>query len=168
MSDGNWLNMASVRAANRNLGEYFFSRDTMAFFASRVESPLYGGRFFLTGEKTYNGRAREYRVRRAANDGSIDTIGEPHAHKADARDLARTLAKLSDYDVASIREAGEALEAGQQACEYCKGPCESDCHASELVCLSPGYVEVYNDGSATVAGYNVSAEVLESLASAMG
>lgn len=90
-----------VMAANRNLGHYFFERDTMRFFQTRVGSTLYGGRLFVTSERddSYGSAAwdgqRRYTVRRANGDGSITTVGEfgQYASRAGANAAADRMAR---------------------------------------------------------------------------
>jgi len=45
------MSMADVRRLNREKGQYFFSRDTMKFFNSKVESDLIGDKYFVTSEQ---------------------------------------------------------------------------------------------------------------------
>jgi hypothetical protein len=92
--------MADVRDANRANGNFFFSRDTMRFFASKIESGLYGGRYFITSEKNFDGSQRFYTIREAKPDGDISTVGEFRAYRniEGARSRCREL----------VREAKEA------------------------------------------------------------
>lgn len=60
----------SIKNKNKAAGYFFFSRDTMKFFASKIESPLmYGGDtygYFVTSEKTgFESKKRHYKVRQA-------------------------------------------------------------------------------------------------------
>jgi len=95
--------IAHVKAANRNLGHYFFERDTMRFFQTRIGSTLYGGRYFVTSERdeaygsisaAWDGQ-RRYTVRRANGDGSITTVGEfgQYASSATANAAADRMAR---------------------------------------------------------------------------
>jgi hypothetical protein len=68
--------MAEIRRANRQLGHYFFSPETMRFFRSRVGREVIGGRYFVTSEQFDEVSPRLYTVRRANDDGSIDTASE--------------------------------------------------------------------------------------------
>ena len=52
---------------------------------------------------------------------------------------------LTQDDRDHIAETAAELRAGQNDCEYCGGPCESDCYNSETVMTSTGYYEVYPD-----------------------
>jgi hypothetical protein len=68
-------NMNEVKQANKYLGHHFFSPDTMKFFASKIESELYDNQCFITSEKKcFNDYNREYNVRQAREDGSIESI----------------------------------------------------------------------------------------------
>lgn len=75
---GPWSDMAGVKEANREAGMFFFSRDTMLFFDSRVESEVIAGRFFLTSEQFHDGTyhaPRKFTVRVVYDSGRIGTIG---------------------------------------------------------------------------------------------
>ena len=54
---------------------HFFSPGAVQGFGSRIESALYGGRYFVTSERTYNGNGRLYTVREATQD-DIVNVGE--------------------------------------------------------------------------------------------
>lgn len=79
---------------NKNIGQYWFSTDTMKLFKTRISSKIYGGKYFVTSDIfMYNKRL--YTVREAKPDGSIGTIGPfnrmtyKQAHKV-AKELAKT------------------------------------------------------------------------------
>lgn len=99
-----YMSMAGVRDANKRAGNHFFDRSAMRFFASRIESGLYGGRFFITSEQFQpsSGPAaeRRYTIREALATGEIRDVGEFQAHgsKEDARDECRRLASQRDGD----------------------------------------------------------------------
>lgn len=69
-------NMKQVMKANKDIGHHWFSKDTMRFFNSRVESELIEGKYFITSEDNFNRDARLYSVRIVNKDGTIDTVGE--------------------------------------------------------------------------------------------
>ena len=46
------MTIADVRQANKDAGYYFFSRDTMQFFGTRIESALYKNNTFITSDYT--------------------------------------------------------------------------------------------------------------------
>jgi hypothetical protein len=97
--------MADIRAANAAAGLFFFSRDTMRYFRSRVEGGPYcgpGGVFFLTSEQCGpHGRdGRSFTVRQFHPDtGRITTARDANGvdlkakHKEDARADARECAR---------------------------------------------------------------------------
>jgi hypothetical protein len=101
-------NAADLRAIADHAGSYFFSRDTMRFFKSRLLSGVYpangheateGAMFYFVTSEAYGDDPRHYTVRRAVlgshRDGlpaiDIDTVGEHHATPAEARRAAREL-----------------------------------------------------------------------------
>lgn len=71
--------ISQVKAANKAIGNHWFDRGSMRFFNTKIESKLYGGRYFITSEQfvgsTGAGR-RKYSIRYVNDDGSIDTVGE--------------------------------------------------------------------------------------------
>ena len=91
--------MSDVREAHKACGRFFFSRDTMRHWKSRVESQLYtgpGGQYFVTSEQFEDHGPRKFSVRSVKDSGcTIRTVGDFHTmlHKDDARDAAKKLAK---------------------------------------------------------------------------
>lgn len=65
--------------ANQDGGRYFFSRNAMRGFNSRVHDAVYGGCVFVTSERNdmpyCQPQPRVYTVRIAMEDGSIETYG---------------------------------------------------------------------------------------------
>jgi len=63
---------------------------------------------------------------------------------------------LTRDDLEHCAATARDLAAGLESCEYChpntSGPCESDCHASETIVVSRGYVDVYPDGDVVARG----------------
>ena len=56
--------MADVRKLDAEKGQFFFSKDNMGFFGSRIESKLCGERFFITSERVnFISDKRAYTVR---------------------------------------------------------------------------------------------------------
>lgn len=91
-----FLNIADVRRANKAKGHHWFDKATMEFFASRIESRLIAGRYFITSEKTgFDDETRAFSVRVAHDDGSINTLSEfqEYADLDAARAAVRLLAK---------------------------------------------------------------------------
>lgn len=76
--------ITEVKKANKNLGHYFFSKDTRKFFNSRIESSLLKHQYFITSEQfaDTNGNiidylfARLYTVRQVLPTGEIKTVGD--------------------------------------------------------------------------------------------
>lgn len=69
---GHFATIADVKAANEAAGCFFFSPRTMRFFNSRVDSRIYGGRFFVTSERQDADHPRLYTVREVGADGRVD------------------------------------------------------------------------------------------------
>jgi hypothetical protein len=73
-----YLSVTQIKRHNEDIGQHFFSPDTMRFFKSKVYEDLHLGRYFITSEMdryATNGQ-REYTIRLADGTGSIDTVGE--------------------------------------------------------------------------------------------
>jgi hypothetical protein len=83
--------IADIRAADRAAGGYFFSREAMRFFKSQVYRGVYGGKYFVTSEKSPH-NPRRYTVRRIDSEAVIWTASDEVATLADARALAREFA----------------------------------------------------------------------------
>lgn len=90
-----FASVADVRAANKIAGFYFFSRQTMKMFGSKIESALYAGTLFITSEEPWGGEVRHYTVRYTVPTGEVLTLeGASQLGSIDqARDIARTVAK---------------------------------------------------------------------------
>lgn len=86
--------IADIKQANEANGMFFFSKDTMRFFASKVYPTVYGGRFFVTSEKSsFDNLARQYRVREADEGGNIFTDDRIFATLEAARTYAKAKAQ---------------------------------------------------------------------------
>lgn len=77
--------IAELEELNRQNGGYWFSRDSMRFFGTRIESGVIRGRYFITSEQPPHG-SRKYSVRSFDAQGSVDTVGDfcSFRSKADA------------------------------------------------------------------------------------
>lgn len=87
-----------IRRANKDAGHYFFSPDTMRFFRSRVGFRIYpvkDGAFFVTSERYDDNAPRLYTVRRAYDDGRIETMGEFQGYGTSA-EANRAARKMQD------------------------------------------------------------------------
>lgn len=83
-----YLSMADVKRANKQIGNYWFSPDTMRFFNSRIESGLIRGRYFVTSEAYDEDAPRRYSIRVAHDGGSIDTVGDFQGYQTLSEALA--------------------------------------------------------------------------------
>lgn len=83
--------LSEVKAANKKIGNYWFSKGAMSFFNSKVESTLYKNQCFITSEQYNSESERRYSVRVALSDGSIDTISEFQEFRT--KDAAREFIK---------------------------------------------------------------------------
>lgn len=69
-------NMKDVIRYNKMVGQYFFERDTMEFFGSKVECELLENNCFITSEDDFRREKRLYTIRRYdPNTAHIDTVG---------------------------------------------------------------------------------------------
>lgn len=58
------MTIADVKQANKDAGYYFFSRDTMRFFGTRIVSALYKNNTFITSDYiSFERNNRAYSVR---------------------------------------------------------------------------------------------------------
>ena len=70
-----------VKQANKDSGFYFFSKDNMSFFNSRIESGVYGGKYFVTSERFDSSVPRTYTIRVVSDTAEIDTVGKFQEYK---------------------------------------------------------------------------------------
>lgn len=72
------MTIEQIKQANEQAGRYFFERDTLRFFKSRVSDRTYpatdGRTFFVTSERHRND-PRRYTVRVTRDGADIDTVG---------------------------------------------------------------------------------------------
>ena len=81
IAGGGALNMTDVKRHNKEVGHHFFSKDTMGFFNSRIESNLIGGKYFVTSEKN-DDWPRLYTIREYdKTTGRISTHGDFQQYK---------------------------------------------------------------------------------------
>lgn len=91
--DRKWT-IAAIKSANRDAGYYFFSRDTMKFFGTKIYPTVYqgpGGVFFVTREMPPSGNPI-YKVRKFAESGNVTTYAEAN-YADDAKSKARAAAR---------------------------------------------------------------------------
>lgn len=72
-----------IEQANARCGQNFFSKETMRFFGSVIESPVFftdRASYFITSEADPEGKAwfgnRRFTIRVAHPDGIVDTYGQ--------------------------------------------------------------------------------------------
>lgn len=83
--------VADLRRKNEEIGNHFFSPSTMKGFASKVESEILGGQYFITSEKNFNGTKREFTIRGFKPDGKV--INNPFNQKFDTKSDAKAFLK---------------------------------------------------------------------------
>lgn len=66
--------ITEVKRANKASGHFWFSPATVKAFASRVESPILGGRYWVESTTTYNDEGREYKLCVADDDGDVQYV----------------------------------------------------------------------------------------------
>lgn len=72
-----YQNIRQIEYANTSAGQHFFDPATMRFFRSKIASrSVINGRYFITSEQFDASSPRLYTIRRANDDGTIDTVGE--------------------------------------------------------------------------------------------
>ncbi len=74
------INFKSIADFKRVYAGYFFTRKTMRFFNSRIESSILKGRYFITSEQYSQSDNRQFTLREISidlnGDYSINTIGD--------------------------------------------------------------------------------------------
>jgi len=69
------VDIETIKENNRLAGQFFFSKDTMRFFKSKVLPTVYGDKYFITRETGPSG-IPAYTVREAIDGGkNIKTVG---------------------------------------------------------------------------------------------
>lgn len=69
-----YFTIQQIKDANKSIGAHWFEPATMRFFHSHVSGPVIAN-MFVSSEKGPD-NIRRYTVRRANDDGSIETVGE--------------------------------------------------------------------------------------------
>jgi len=76
----NFKTIAELKQTNKNNGMYFFSKDTMKFFNSKIEFKLINKnnkQYFITSERYYKDDPKLYTVRMVTDEkASIQTVSE--------------------------------------------------------------------------------------------
>ena len=68
--------MARIIAANEAAGHHFFEPATMQFFNSTVYPRVFGGRYFITGERFDEHHPEQFTIRVALDNGHVNTVGD--------------------------------------------------------------------------------------------
>lgn len=94
---GGFFTIAMMRRANKSAGFYFFERDTMRFFRSRVAPGTHHGRVFITSEQFDYQSPRKYTVRAIKDDGTTADLSGFQAFEtlAQARSYVKRLYKVT-------------------------------------------------------------------------
>ena len=69
-----YKSIQDIQKANKEINNHWFDKSTMRFFNSRVGSKVYGGKYFISSEKSPYITSRKYTIRICVN-GEIDTVG---------------------------------------------------------------------------------------------
>jgi hypothetical protein len=67
--------LKAIERANKKIGHHWFDKDTKSFFGSIVYPEIYGGKYFISWEYTYDGKHRRYTIRMTEENGAIKTVG---------------------------------------------------------------------------------------------
>ena len=62
------MTLAEAKKIYENNGGKFFTKDTMEFWGTKVESGLYSNRCFITSDNDFSGEHRYYNVRQFSED----------------------------------------------------------------------------------------------------
>ena len=88
----NFETIADVKKANKENGFFWFSKKTMKFFNTKIETSLLKGGYFVTSEDIDNNGFRKYKIRQVKNDkGNIKTIGDSFNRLDDAKDIIKEM-----------------------------------------------------------------------------
>lgn len=82
-----WSTIQEIKLANKEIGNHWFSKDTMSFFNSKIESEVLKGKYFITSEQFNTDAPRLYSIRVADDAGRINTVGEFQAYRTKAKAL---------------------------------------------------------------------------------
>jgi hypothetical protein len=102
--------MQALQQQNKAIGRYFFSKDTMRFFASRIASDLLDYGYFITSEKRgFDDKKRQYKIRQAYFDidarGLLSFTGE--INNSPVKEVFLTLAAAERYVAKLIQTENE-------------------------------------------------------------
>jgi hypothetical protein len=90
--------IADLKRLNEQNGGCWFEKASMRFFGTRIESGILRGHYFITSEQQDDDRPRKFTVRSFDDEGSIETVGEFHAHDSKASAIEAMHAHISGRD----------------------------------------------------------------------
>lgn len=70
-------NITEIKKANKAAGRYWFSPATVKLFASRTETPIMGGRFWVESTRNADESGREYKLCMVHDDGDVEYVRHP-------------------------------------------------------------------------------------------
>ena len=73
--------IAELKALNAENGYFFFSKQTMNFFKSKVHGGIIRGQYFITSECNFDKTKRLFTIREFDQKANIKTVGEFQAYK---------------------------------------------------------------------------------------
>jgi len=97
------MTITQIEEANRRAGFNFFESETMRFFKCRIHQRVYSHGFFVSSEKGPDD-IRRYTIRRANQNGSIETIGgfQHFSESATAHHVAKCLAAKFTFSITTL------------------------------------------------------------------
>jgi hypothetical protein len=72
-----YRNITEIKKANKAAGKYWFSPATIKAFASRVETPIMEGRYWVESTRNYDDTARDYKLVVADDSGNVEYVRDP-------------------------------------------------------------------------------------------
>jgi len=94
LADAPAATIQGIIRANQTAGQHFFESSTMRFFNSTIYPRVYGGCYFITGERYDELHPERFTIRLALDNGHVKTVGDFQGFDthADAERVARDLA----------------------------------------------------------------------------
>ena len=85
--------IAELRAKNEANGYYFFSKKTMKFFRSKIESKILKGKYFITSESNFDDTKRQYSIREFKENGEVlpNPFDRKFRDKEEAKGFLKTI-----------------------------------------------------------------------------
>lgn len=85
--------VSEVRKANKEIGQFFFSKATTEWFDSKYGRTLYGSRFFISNDRNFDDTARVYKVIEVDVRGCLTTTEKLDSRTEALRFIDRKLAE---------------------------------------------------------------------------